>query len=105
MHKMRTQILTAIGGISIALALTTTPAYAGSSPIAGSTADVGVAACGWDPDATGAYYNHCNSSVRIVIRVERHLGLPGFDRCVSPGRTYLGSTSEIAYAWYKGYLC
>lgn len=101
---MRTQILKAIGGTLAALALTTAPAYASTIASADSATRVGVAACGWDPDATGAYYNHCGST-KVVIRVERHLGLPGFDRCVRPGRTYLGSLSEIRYAWYKGVLC
>ncbi|MEU4330142.1 DUF6355 family natural product biosynthesis protein [Nonomuraea dietziae] len=102
---MRTQILKAMGGTLAALALTTAPTYAGTVASADSAAGVRAAACGWDPDAFGAYYNHCNSNSNVVIRVERHLGLPGFDRCVKPGRTYLGSTSEIRYAWYKGVLC
>ncbi|MEW9552323.1 DUF6355 family natural product biosynthesis protein [Nonomuraea sp. NPDC050783] len=100
-----TRILKAIGGTLAALALTTAPAYAGTAASTGSPPEVGVAACGWDPDAFGAYYNHCNSSVWVWIRVERHLGLPGFDRCVPPGRTYLGSTSDVRYAWYKGSTC
>jgi hypothetical protein len=102
---MRTQIFKAIGGTLAALALTTAPTYASAIASADSGAGVGAAACGWDPSAYDAYYNHCSSSSYIVIRVERHWGLPGFDRCVGPGRTYLGSTSEIRYAWYKGVLC
>ncbi|UUS34331.1 DUF6355 family natural product biosynthesis protein [Streptomyces changanensis] len=67
----------------------------------------GALACGWDPDAASgrAYYNHCTSDGSwIWIRVERH-GASGFDKCVGPNRTYLGSTSVIRYAWYKGGTC
>ncbi|ALG06334.1 hypothetical protein AOZ06_04815 [Kibdelosporangium phytohabitans] len=71
------------------------------------SASAGTLACGWDPDAAKnvAYYNHCASSGNVVIRVEQHHGNPGFDRCVGPRRTPLGSLSDIRYAWYKGKTC
>ncbi|ORT58541.1 DUF6355 family natural product biosynthesis protein [Streptomyces sp. CB03238] len=70
-----------------------------------TAAESGTLACGWDPDAAAgiAYYNHCANN-RVVIRVERH-NASGYDQCVGPGRTYLGSTSVIKYAWYAGRLC
>lgn len=102
---MRSQILKAIGGTLAALALTTVPAYAGTAGTAGGAAKVGIFACGWDPELEGAYYNHCDSDVHVIIRVERHHGLSGYDKCVGPGRTYLGRNSMIRYAWYKGVLC
>ncbi|WP_228973017.1 DUF6355 family natural product biosynthesis protein [Streptomyces sp. DH12] len=77
-----------------------------TAPMA-AAAPTGALACGWDPDAASgrAYYNHCTSSGSwIWIRVERH-GAGGYDKCVGPNRTYLGSTSVIKYAWYKGGTC
>ncbi|MFC4117051.1 DUF6355 family natural product biosynthesis protein [Nonomuraea zeae] len=102
---MRTQALKVIGGTLAALALTTAPPYPGATASADNPADVGAATCGWDPVANDAYYNHCNSNVHVVIRVERHSGLTGYDKCVPPGRTYLGSMSVIAYAHYIGKTC
>ncbi|MFI7709198.1 DUF6355 family natural product biosynthesis protein [Nonomuraea sp. NPDC049480] len=101
---MRTQILKAIGGTLTALALTTVPAYASTTATAGSTAEAGAFACGWDPQGAVARYNHCNSNVNVLIRVERTFDRPGYDQCVRPGITLLGYTYDIKYAWYKG-LC
>ncbi|MFC8918330.1 DUF6355 family natural product biosynthesis protein [Streptomyces sp. NPDC047821] len=63
-------------------------------------------ACGWDPDhaAGQAYYRHCASSGNIWIRVERHND-SGYPQCVAPGRTPLGPTSTVKYAWYTGSTC
>ncbi|MEU5427102.1 DUF6355 family natural product biosynthesis protein [Streptomyces olivoreticuli] len=72
-----------------------------------SSPSAGLRACGWDPDgASGrAYYNHCTGDgSSIWIRVERQ-NAGGYDQCVGPNRTYLGPTSVIKYAWYKGGTC
>ncbi|WP_039947632.1 DUF6355 family natural product biosynthesis protein [Streptomyces sp. NRRL S-118] len=92
--------LTAAGLMAVA-GVTGGLAAAGPAAAAGT----GALACGWDPDAAAgiAYYNHC-ADTRVVIRVERH-GAPGYDQCVGPGRTYLGPTSIVKYAWYAGRLC
>lgn len=90
---MRMRILTAIGGTLAALALTVTPASAGTT---------GTLACGWDPSGAVAYYNHCGSSDWVLIRVEQTFDRPGYDQCVRPGRTLLGMLYDINYAWAKG---
>ncbi|MGW3347177.1 DUF6355 family natural product biosynthesis protein [Nonomuraea rubra] len=94
---MRKKILMAFGGTLAALALTTAPASAGS------TAQSGVLACGWDPQGAIARYNHCTSgSDWVKIRVERTFERDGYDQCVRPGVTLLGLTYDIYYAWAKG---
>jgi hypothetical protein len=101
---MRTKILKVIGGTLTALALTTAPVYAGdgtSSSATGASAFV----CGHDAEYPLAYYNHCNSNVNVLIRVERHWPLSDYDKCVAPGRTYLGLMDDVYWSWYKGVLC
>ncbi|MFF4417156.1 DUF6355 family natural product biosynthesis protein [Streptosporangium sp. NPDC001559] len=74
---------------------------------ASSTAETKALACGWDPTPAlaAAYYNHCDPSTHVLIRVERTWPLSDYDQCVGPGRTYLGTTYEVHNAWYKGSLC
>lgn len=95
---------------SLAIALS----FAGMAAAPAAMADEGrsrtetsALACGWDPDAASgrAYYNHCDGGSWIWIRVERHHGMSGYDKCVGPGRTHLGDTGIIKYAWYKGGTC
>ncbi|GAA3029577.1 DUF6355 family natural product biosynthesis protein [Actinokineospora globicatena] len=83
-----------------ALALATVVAPAATAEPVGSLA------CGWDPDApkNQAWYNHCATSGSVVIRIEKH-GKPGTNRCIPPGRWYLGPLNIIKYAWYTGKTC
>ncbi|WP_327586011.1 DUF6355 family natural product biosynthesis protein [Nonomuraea sp. NBC_00507] len=108
---MRTKILKVIGGTLTALALTTAPVYAGdgaSSSAAGASDNY---PCGYyyvEENLT-SWYNHCNSNVNVLIRVER-TDTYDYDRCVRPGHTLLGkrpirNMEGIYYAWYKGVLC
>ncbi|GAA4204351.1 hypothetical protein GCM10022252_63360 [Streptosporangium oxazolinicum] len=98
---MRTKILKVIGGTLTALALATAPAYAGDG-----TSSSAAGPCGFYVSSltNSAWYNHCNSNVNVLIRVER-AALPDYDLCVSPGETYLGKHPEPYDAWYKGVLC
>ncbi|WTW99443.1 DUF6355 family natural product biosynthesis protein [Streptomycetaceae bacterium NBC_01309] len=61
--------------------------------------------CGFYETSSDAYYNHCTSDgSRIVIGVRVALA-PDYERCVAPGRTWLGSADKIQGAHYTGRLC
>ncbi|MEU2026699.1 DUF6355 family natural product biosynthesis protein [Streptomyces sp. NPDC016469] len=60
--------------------------------------------CGFYETSSDAYYNHCTSDgSHIVIEVD-DWG-PNSERCVAPGVTWLGSSSDIDDAWYTGRTC
>ncbi|MFH8443198.1 DUF6355 family natural product biosynthesis protein [Streptomyces sp. NPDC018026] len=60
--------------------------------------------CGFYETASGAYYNHCTSDgSHIVIEID-DWG-PNSERCVVPGVTWIGSSSDIDGAWYTGRTC
>ncbi|MEV5681447.1 MULTISPECIES: DUF6355 family natural product biosynthesis protein [unclassified Streptomyces] len=92
--------------VGLAAAVMLTLGITGTAASTAAAAPSGVRACGWDPDnAAGiAYYRHCATSGKIWIRVERHNDT-GYTTCVGPGRTPLGSTAVIKYAWYTGSTC
>ncbi|MEU8135094.1 DUF6355 family natural product biosynthesis protein [Streptodolium elevatio] len=61
--------------------------------------------CGFYETSSDAYYNHCTSDgSRIVITVRVALA-PDYERCVAPGRTWLGPADKIQGAHYTGRLC
>ncbi|MGA4843887.1 DUF6355 family natural product biosynthesis protein [Streptomyces sp. G45] len=61
--------------------------------------------CGFFETSADAYYNHCTSDgSRVVIKVEVAWA-PDYERCVAPGRTWLGSASKIQGAYYVGRTC
>ncbi|MFJ8085796.1 DUF6355 family natural product biosynthesis protein [Streptomyces sp. NPDC096205] len=61
--------------------------------------------CGFYETSADAYYNHCTSDgSRVVIKVEVALARD-YERCVAPGRTWLGSAGEIQGAYYVGRTC
>lgn len=63
------------------------------------------APCGFYETSSDAYYNHCTSDgSRVVIHVRVALA-PDYERCVAPGRTWLGSASKIQGAHYVGRTC
>ncbi|MFD9905414.1 DUF6355 family natural product biosynthesis protein [Streptomyces sp. NPDC059063] len=72
------------------------------------TAAANVAAadpCGFYETSSDAYYNHCTSDgSRVVIQVRVALA-PDYERCVGPGRTWLGSAGKIQGAHYVGRTC
>ncbi|BET52647.1 MULTISPECIES: DUF6355 family natural product biosynthesis protein [Streptomyces] len=60
--------------------------------------------CGFYETASDAYYNHCTSDgSHIVIEID-DWG-PNSERCVVPGVTWIGSSSDIDGAWYTGRTC
>ncbi|AZM55177.1 hypothetical protein DMA15_23545 [Streptomyces sp. WAC 01529] len=61
--------------------------------------------CGFYETHSDAYYNHCTSDgSKVVIHVRVALA-PDYERCVAPGRTWLGSASKIQGAHYIGRTC
>ncbi|MFH8792983.1 DUF6355 family natural product biosynthesis protein [Streptomyces sp. NPDC017941] len=61
--------------------------------------------CGFYETGSDAYYNHCTSDgSRVVIHVRVALA-PDYERCVGPGKTWLGSASKIQGAHYVGRTC
>ncbi|MFD0004347.1 DUF6355 family natural product biosynthesis protein [Streptomyces sp. NPDC127178] len=72
------------------------------------TAQAGPAAadpCGFYETGSDAFYNHCTSDgSRVVIKVEVALAAD-YERCVGPGKSWLGSASKIQGAYYVGRTC
>ncbi|MFI6033609.1 DUF6355 family natural product biosynthesis protein [Streptomyces sp. NPDC051315] len=61
--------------------------------------------CGYYETSADAFYNHCTSDgSRVVIKVEVAWG-PDYERCVGPGRSWLGSAEKIQGAYYVGRTC
>ncbi|MGW0599531.1 DUF6355 family natural product biosynthesis protein [Streptomyces sp. NPDC002776] len=61
--------------------------------------------CGFFETGSDAYYHHCTSDgSRVVIKVEAAWA-PDYERCVAPGKTWLGSSSKIDGAYYLGRTC
>ncbi|SDN55196.1 hypothetical protein SAMN04487981_105412 [Streptomyces sp. cf386] len=61
--------------------------------------------CGFYETSADAFYNHCTSDgSRVVIKVEVALA-PDYERCVAPGKTWLGSADKIQGAYYVGRTC
>ncbi|MER6347672.1 DUF6355 family natural product biosynthesis protein [Streptomyces sp. NPDC001595] len=60
--------------------------------------------CGFYETGSDSYYNHCTGDgSRVVIEVE--VWGPNYERCVGPGRTWLGAADEIDGAFYTGRTC
>ncbi|MEU9498967.1 DUF6355 family natural product biosynthesis protein [Streptomyces sp. NPDC048196] len=61
--------------------------------------------CGFYKTGSDAYYRHCtNNGSNVVIKV-KVAWAPDYERCVGPGRTWLGSASRIQGAYYVGRTC
>ncbi|MGV9455851.1 DUF6355 family natural product biosynthesis protein [Streptomyces sp. NPDC003635] len=72
-----------------------------------TTSAVPVAAdpCGFYETGSDAWYNHCTSDgSNVVIKVEV-AWQADYERCVGPGRSWLGSASKIQGAHYVGRTC
>ncbi|MEV6182418.1 DUF6355 family natural product biosynthesis protein [Streptomyces sp. NPDC052015] len=95
--RVRRMVTGALG--SAALVLTSLGAVTAAAVPA--TADP----CGFYETGSDAFYNHCTSDgSRVVIRVEVAWA-PDYERCVAPGKTWLGSADKIQGAYYVGRTC
>jgi hypothetical protein len=91
--------ITAAALASAALAI----AAAGAGSAAASPARA--TPCGFYETSADAFYNHCSSDgSNIVIKVEVAWA-PDYERCVAPGRSWLGSADKIQGAYYTGRGC
>ncbi len=61
--------------------------------------------CGFYETGSDAYYNHCTSDGSRIVILVRVAWAPDYERCVAPGRTWLGSADKIQGAEYTGRLC
>ncbi|MEU3824985.1 hypothetical protein GT045_37960 [Streptomyces sp. SID486] len=94
---VRRLLTSVLGSVSLAFALLGTGA-ATATPAAADP-------CGFYETGSDAYYNHCTSDgSHVVIKVEVALA-PDYERCVAPGRTWLGSAAKIQGAHYVGRTC
>lgn len=94
---MRRTFTNALGSVALVLAslgaVTTTASPAAADP------------CGFFETGSDAFYNHCTSDgSHVVIKVEIALA-PDVERCVGPGKSWLGSASKIQGAYYVGRTC
>lgn len=95
--RIRRVLTGALG--SAALVLTSLGAVtAQASPVAADP-------CGFFETGSDAFYNHCTSDgSRVVIKVEVALAAD-YERCVGPGKSWLGSAARIQGAHYVGRTC
>ncbi|MFD9369456.1 DUF6355 family natural product biosynthesis protein [Streptomyces sp. NPDC060020] len=60
--------------------------------------------CGYFATGSDSFYNHCtNDGSRVIIEVE--VFGPNYEKCVAPGKTWLGSRSKVSNAHYVGRTC
>ncbi|GHJ38074.1 DUF6355 family natural product biosynthesis protein [Streptomyces sp. TS71-3] len=100
----------ATAAVAAAASLAMGTASASAAPVTAPQAQEAKAAsaCGWYTDWTAhAWYNHCGTG-RVVIYVDLlSVGgsSEGYETCVGPGDTYLGSWPAVQGAWYVGRTC
>lgn len=94
-HKLR---LTAAAFSVALLAGTALSGSAHAAPEAKPAGEMGAKACGYYETQTDAYYGHCGSGW-VKIQVDIDWWPTDIKRCVPPGETHLGATSEIDNAW------
>ncbi len=92
--SVRRSLPAALGAVALVLGLSTAAApSAAADP------------CGFYETGSDAFYNHCTSDgSTVVIKVEVAWG-PDYERCVGPGRSWLGSAGKIQGAHYAGRTC
>ncbi|MFG2142175.1 DUF6355 family natural product biosynthesis protein [Streptomyces sp. NPDC048650] len=95
--RVRRMVTGALGSTALVLtslgALTATASPAAANP------------CGFYKTGSDAFYNHCTSDgSRVVIKV-RVARQADYERCVGPGRSWLGSAGKIQGAHYVGRTC
>ncbi|MFK8907060.1 DUF6355 family natural product biosynthesis protein [Streptomyces sp. YS-3] len=61
--------------------------------------------CGFYETSSDAFYNHCTSDGSNVVIKVRVAMAPDYERCVGPGRSWLGPASKIQGAHYTGRTC
>ncbi|KOG42565.1 DUF6355 family natural product biosynthesis protein [Streptomyces resistomycificus] len=95
--RIRRTVTNALGAAALVFAslgaVTTTASPAAADP------------CGFYETGSDAFYNHCTSDgSRVVIKVEV-AWQADYERCVAPGKSWLGAASKIEGAYYLGRTC
>ena len=91
-------VLSTLGSAALVLASMGAVTVVTASPAAADP-------CGFYETGSDAYYNHCTSDgSRVIVKVEVAWA-PDYERCVAPGKTWLGSAGEIQGAYYTGRTC
>ncbi|MFE0191698.1 DUF6355 family natural product biosynthesis protein [Streptomyces sp. NPDC058989] len=92
--SVRRSLPAVLGAVALVLGLSTAAApSAAADP------------CGFYETGSDAFYNHCTSDgSHVVIKVRVALA-PDYERCVGPGRSWLGSASRIQGAHYVNRTC
>lgn len=71
-----------------------------------TTATASAEPCGYFTENSLAYYNHCDSSTHVVVRVIfAYPWVPPREACFGPGVHYLGAAGYVVNAVYVGRLC
>lgn len=95
--RVRRMVTSALG--SAALVLTSFGAVGAAASSAAADP------CGFYETGSDAFYNHCASDgSRVVIKVEVARA-SDYERCVGPGKSWLGSADRIQGAHYVGRTC
>ncbi|MFI9051519.1 DUF6355 family natural product biosynthesis protein [Streptomyces sp. NPDC053427] len=63
------------------------------------------APCGFYETGSDAFYNHCTSDGSHVVIKVKVAWQADYERCVGPGRSWLGSARKIQGAHYVGRTC
>ncbi|MGH4035910.1 DUF6355 family natural product biosynthesis protein [Actinomycetota bacterium Odt1-20B] len=96
--RIRRLLSAAVGCAALALAFP-------GAVVAHAAPSAAAEPCGFYETGSDAFYNHCtDDGSTVVIKVEVSWG-PDYERCVGPGRSWLGSASKIQGAHYTGRLC
>ncbi|MFI5793703.1 DUF6355 family natural product biosynthesis protein [Streptomyces sp. NPDC051677] len=96
--RVRRTVLSTLGSVALVLTSLGAVTAAAASPAAANP-------CGFYETGSDAFYNHCTSDgSNVVIKVEVAMA-PDYERCVGPGRSWLGSAGKIQGAHYTGRTC
>ncbi|MFG2720086.1 DUF6355 family natural product biosynthesis protein [Streptomyces sp. NPDC048416] len=97
--SLRRSLPALVGAVALTLGLPAAASATSSVPTAVMNP------CGFYETGSDAFYNHCTGDgSHVVIKVRVAFG-PDFERCVAPGRTWLGSAKKIQSAHYVGRTC
>jgi hypothetical protein len=97
--SLRRSLPALVGAVALTLGLPVAASASAHAPTAVMNP------CGFYETHSDAFYNHCTGDgSRVVIKVRVAMA-PDYERCVAPGKTWLGSADKIQGAHYIGRTC
>ncbi|MEV8312582.1 DUF6355 family natural product biosynthesis protein [Streptomyces sp. NPDC059900] len=97
--SLRRSLPALVGAVALTLGLPVAAAASAHAPTAVLNP------CGFYETGSDAFYNHCtDDGSNVVIKVKVAWG-PDYERCVGPGRSWLGAADKIQGAHYLGRTC